>query len=125
MRGYDWSYVANKLGYKTETEMWNGLYWDRGLKPCEIIPIVSEHIEGVYAICSQSVHTRMIRCGVKRRSRGGANGRVILWHGQWEQMKKLDYEHMTAREICDTTGMESFQFYNLRRKVSFTHLRAR
>jgi len=126
MRGYDWQSIAAKLGYKTEEEMLNDLYWEKSLKPREIVEIVSGHIDGIYAISEQTVHSRLSRYGIERRGQGGYNGRGILWPEHWEKVKKLDYENMTAREICDATGIEPFQFYNLRRRVGgFKHLRAR
>jgi len=66
MRGYDWQGISEKLGFKSETEMWNGLY--PRLLVTQILEIIHEYEPSV---TQQTVRVRMRMCKIKMNKPGG------------------------------------------------------
>ena len=83
MRGYDWQGIAEKLGFKSETEMWNGLY--PKLLVTQITEIINKYEP---SIIQQTIRVRMRKCGVKMNKPGGYHNTEKYLHRKKVRKKK-------------------------------------
>jgi len=68
----NWKGVAYRLNYKSEKEMWEAIYTDQKLSVSKLAD--------QFGVSHTAIRVAMERCGIARRSRGGANRKSsIKW----------------------------------------------